>query len=301
MLALIDGDIIVYNVGFASDKKLYHVAGLSFPYKKEAKEFCDTAGISYEEITSTITEEPLSFTLHSVKRLIESILEDTKADDYRIFLSGKGNFREEVAVTKKYKGNRDALHKPIHYQEIRDYLLDIWQAEEVEGMEADDAMGIAQWEDLSSIFDTERTLADNYTEVYAGTIIASLDKDMNMIPGWHYNWRTKVKEFIDEKTANYNFYKQLLMGDPTDNIQGVPKIGEKTAEKILANCTTDAEMLDAVMDAYYVGYYKHGTHSDINEFLSTIDDIFLEHAKLIWIRRDNTNELPKELVHIYEG
>lgn len=287
MLCLIDGDIIVYNVGFASDKKLYHVEGMSFQYKKEAKEFCDTAGIPYESITSTVTEEPIEFTLHSVKKLIESILEDTGATDCRIFLSGKDNFREEVAVTKPYKGNRDDLHKPLHYQEIRDYLINVWQAEVVEGMEADDMMGIVQTHNMEHV--------DEYD-----TIICTLDKDLRMIYGRHYNWRTKMTEFIDESTANYNFYKQLLMGDPTDNIQGVPKIGEKTAEKILAGCTDEKEMLDAVLDAYYTGYYKYGNHTDINDFLSTIDDIFLEHAKLIWIRRENTTELPKELIRIYE-
>ena len=148
MLALLDGDLICYSVGFASDKKLYHVEGVSFQYKKEAKEFCDTAGIPYESITSTVTEEPLEYTLHSVKKLIESILEDTKATDCRIFLSGKTNFRDEVAVTKPYKGNRDDMHKPLHYQEIRDYLVNVWQAEVVEGMEADDSLSIEQYKDL---------------------------------------------------------------------------------------------------------------------------------------------------------
>ena len=281
MIALIDGDIIVYSVGFASDKRVYSIEGMDFQYKKEANEFCDTAGIDREKITSTVTEEPIEYTLHSVKKLIESILEDTEATDCRIFLSGKGNFREEVATTKKYKGNRDALHKPLHYEEIKKYLIDVWQAEVVEGMEADDMMGIVQTESKD-------------------TIICTLDKDLKMIPGWNYNWRTKVKLHIDVPEANRAFYKQLLVGDPTDNIQGVPKIGEKTAEKILAACADEKEMLDAVLDTYYTGYYKYGNHTDINDFLGSIDDIFLEHAKLVWIRRENTDELPKELVRIYE-
>lgn len=134
----------------------------------------------------------------------------------------------------------------------------------------------------------------------AKTVIVTLDKDLDNSAGWHYNWRKKEMYWIPEESANYNFYKQLLMGDPTDNIQGVPKIGEKTAEKILAGCADEKEMLDAVLDAYYTGYYKYGNHTDINDFLGTIDDIFLEHAKLIWIRRENTAELPKELVRIYE-
>lgn len=292
MLALIDADLITYSVGFASDRKTYHVMGCDFENKKEAKEFCDRTDIDHAEITFTVQEEPLEYTLHSVKKLIESILEATKADDYKLFLTGKGNFRDEVAVTKKYKGNRDALHKPRHYEEIKKYLINVWEAEVVEGMEADDAMGIAQWKDLSPILDTERKLADNYAEVYAGTIIASLDKDMNMIPGWHYNWRKKETYWVDEEDAIRCFYKQMLTGDPTDNIQGVPKVGDKTADKILTDCLTEKEMFDKTEEAYYCGYYKHGTHTSIGEFLSSIDNIINEHAKLLWIRRTKEGELP---------
>lgn len=292
MLALIDADLITYSVGFASDKKKYHVTGCTFDSKKEAKEFCDRVDIDHSEITSTVTEEPLEYTLHSVKKLIESILEETKADDYKLFLTGEGNFREEVAVTRPYKGNRDKLHKPIHYAEIKRYLIDVWQAEVVEDMEADDAMGIAQWRDYSK-YEYEKSCGDDYTSAFVETCIVSLDKDMNMIPGWHYNWRKKEMYWIDEPEAMRNFYKQLLTGDTVDNIQGVPKIGDKTADKILAACETEEEMYDAVQEAYYLGYYKHGGFSSIEEFLDRIDAVFLEHAKLIWIRRDPEGKLPE--------
>lgn len=295
MLALIDADLITYSVGFASDRKLYHVMGCDFDTKKEAKEFCDRTDIDHTEITFTVQEEPLEYTLHSVKKLLESILENTKANSYKLYLTGKGNFRETVAVTKPYKGNRDVLHKPRHYDDIKKYLINVWEAEVVEGTEADDAMGLEQWKDLSPILDTERKLADNYSEVYAGTIIASLDKDMDMIPGWHYNWRKKETYWIDENTAKYNFYTQMLTGDPTDNIQGCPKIGEVTAEKILDTCTSYREMAEKTREAYWTSYYKHGKHGSLEEFFETIDDIFIEHAKLLWIKRTLEEELPEEI------
>lgn len=225
-----------------------------------------------------------------------SILEDTEADDYQIYLTGEGNFREEVAVTLPYKGNRDELHKPTHYTAIKQYLIDVWQAETVEGMEADDAMGIEQYKDLVYVdgYGYVNPIDSAASPALAETIICTLDKDLDMIPGWHYNWRKKTKYWIDEEQAMRNFYKQMLMGDRTDNIQGVPKIGEKTAEKILATCTNEKEMFDAVQEQYYLGYYKYGSHSSIDDFLNTIDDIFLEHALLIWINRHPTKELPEE-------
>src|SRR5512139_4038799 len=108
MQALIDGDIIRYSVGFAAE------------------------------------DDPIEYCLHSVKLLLQNIIKESGADSYRLFLTGPGNFREKVAVTKPYKGNRDPLNKPVHYAAIKEYLVKHWNAEVVDGYEADDAMGIEQ-------------------------------------------------------------------------------------------------------------------------------------------------------------
>ena len=171
----IDADIIVYSVGFAA------------------------AG------------EPVENALHSVKIMIHSMLDATGTSEYECFLTGKGNYRNEVATIKPYKGNRKQP-KPEHYAAIREYLINVHGAVVIDGMEADDALGIVQTDD---------------------TILASIDKDLDMIEGWHYNWRKNDLYYIDQKTATRNFYRQLLTGDSTDNITGVPGIGPKKAEVIL--------------------------------------------------------------------
>jgi 5'-3' exonuclease len=46
------------------------------------------------------------------------------------------------------------------------------------------------------------------------------------------------KEWVDRPGYNYAVWKALV-GDKADNIQGIPRVGPKTAEKILAGSQSD--------------------------------------------------------------
>jgi DNA polymerase-1 len=183
---LIDADIIAYSVGFAAN------------------------------------EDPVEFALHSVKIMIESMLDATGCEEYECFLTGTGNYRTDVATIKPYKGNRKQ-DKPVHFQAIRDYLVNVHGAEVVDGMEADDALGINQTKD---------------------TIIASIDKDLDMVEGLHYNWRKGDLYYVTKEEGRRNFYRQLLTGDSTDNIVGIPGIGPKKAEAILDTIEDQMDLWD---------------------------------------------------------
>lgn len=269
MKALIDGDIIAYSVGFASDQVSYYVGAVPFKYKADAKEYCERSGIELSEIKKEVKPEPLEYCLHSVKQLIHSILTETGAEEFTIFLSGEKNFRDDVATIKPYKGNRDRSAKPIHFKEIKEYLTDVWEATVTDGVEADDAMGIAQYQGRD-------------------TIIASIDKDMDMIPGRHYNWRTKALYEVDEDSALRTFYGQLLTGDAVDNIRGVPGIGQKTAERIIQRCANEDELFDAVYEQYYSYHLKEGMDDPDND--EEVMDDLMENARLLWIWRKENDE-----------
>jgi len=212
MLALLDGDVITYQTGFASDAQA----------KRLGK-----------------THEDLSYCLHGVSETIKSIVKTAGADDYVVFVSSPINHRKTIFAD--YKANRDPTHKPHWYAEIHKYLFERHSAIfSEEGDEADDALGIVQCSGGQE------------------TIICTIDKDLDCIPGWHYNFSKTRKEngvyWIEEEEANRFFYKQILTGDSTDNIPGMfKKMGKKATSKYtgpLDRMDNPAEMFRHVVSCY---------------------------------------------------
>lgn len=213
-------------------------------------------------IVSRVEAEPLVNALHSADTMIDSILKGSQAIKYTGFISGKDNFREKIATIRPYKGNRDPEAKPVWYKEIKEFLIDHRRAVVVDGMEADDAIAIKQIEELH--------IPVSYGDTgYANSIICTIDKDLDQIPGWHYNWRKKERYWVDVDSAIRSFYLQLIAGDPVDNIQGVPGVGVIGADKALEGLSSEKE------------YYE------VARRLYNNDEALLENAHLLYIRKRN--------------
>lgn len=180
--------------------------------------------------------------------------------DFEFFLTGKEppNFRIDVAVTQPYKGNRSSP-KPQHFQALRDRLEKYWGATVSKGEEADDL------------------ISKRMTELGDKCICISIDKDLDTVQGWHYNFRKAKLYYVGEDMALYNFYHQLLTGDRVDNIRGVQGIGPKKADKILEGLTSEDEMWSACVEA-------HGSRE------RAIEDAILLHMR----RKDNEIWLPPD-------
>jgi 5'-3' exonuclease len=170
--------------------------------------------------------DPHEIALLRVDKLMMDILE--KEDNHISFLSGENNFRYEI--NPQYKANRKDRVDPRWLDICRGYLIDEYKAIVVNGIEADDALGIHQKEE---------------------TVIYSIDKDLLMIPGHHYNFVKKEYREVSELDGFKAFYRQMLIGDSADNIFGVPKIGKVKAAKIIDSCTSENEMREKVYDLYY--------------------------------------------------
>lgn len=256
MRPLIDADILCYEIGFAAETG----------WKQD-------------------TTPPFDYVENLLVERIDMICREAGGDQPpTLFLTGKTNFRNEIAKLRPYK-NRAGL-KPFHYYNIKAYIQGMYDFRMVEGLEADDLMSIEQ----------TRCNAESY---HHRTIICSRDKDLRQVPGLHYGWECHkqpsfgphlVDEFgkiehIGNTIKGYGglfFYAQCLIGDGVDTVPGIPRIGPVKAMKILENVKTLDEAFKAVLEAYR-GVYGDDAEAQL-----------LEQGRLLWMVRElNEDGSPK--------
>ena len=145
-------------------------------------------------------------------------IEPVWADESIIYCGGKDNFRYKLCP--QYKANRKEPPKDAElFRPLMQCIIDEGLAIPADGMEADDMVRIKSFELTKD--EVEHT-------------IVHIDKDLDCIAGKHYNPKRSEFYEIDEDSADLHYWQQMLKGDPTDNLPGLPKIGPKKAEKMLA-------------------------------------------------------------------
>lgn len=190
----------------------------------------------------TTDGEDFGIASYRCDEMLDGILADTEATKYQVWLSdsAENNFRYQIYP--QYKANRKEKVRPEWLEKLKEHVIVNWNARFAYGMEADDALGIHQ--DSSSM-------------------ICSIDKDLQQIPGDHYNFVTKEFVSVTEMDGLRWFYKQILIGDTSDNIPGCPGIGPVKAEKIIGGCNSEKECLEAVVDTF-TKQYKKKNLEDLN-------------------------------------
>ena len=221
---------------------------------KETIALIDGDSLIYFEMGKPTLEEALE----SLDGRLHQMFEMTHATHYAGFLTIGKCFRYDAAKTKPYKGNRKYGDKPIIFPAIKEYLKQEWNFTSIPELEADDLVSI-------------------YHDPLK-TVICSPDKDvLYQNKGIHYNYAKAETVIVDETEAETFLWKQMLMGDSTDGIQGIPKVGPKTADTWLKDLIPN-EMPTFVLEKYIekFGYAKGITN-------------FAETFKLIYILKDKTD------------
>ncbi|MEE8598560.1 MAG: hypothetical protein V3S69_03465, partial [Dehalococcoidales bacterium] len=161
-----------------------------------------------------------------------------------------------------------------------------------DGYEADDELSIKQLHELMS--DEYDLAAGKYKKNLYGTVLCSRDKDLNMVPGFHYSWgsgKQKEKEvwYVDREEGWYQFFTQLLTGDSTDNIPGLFRVGKVAAKGLLEGLTDDLSLYSVVQHQYelrFGSYWKMFMH---------------ENARLLWMLRTPEDDVREWLDGLEEA
>lgn len=197
MLALIDGDFVCYR-----------------------------AAASCEPTKTKSEREPERIAIYRAIDTLERILRDLAPEEYRLFIGGVGNFRDDLYPA--YKAHRRTVPRPEHLDAVREFLVREWNAEIVSGYETDDAIAMSHTGD---------------------TIICSNDKDFQQLVGKIYNPTKSSIQVVTPTTASFAFYSQMLIGDTSDNVRGVDGIGPVKSRNALWGLTP-LEMYHAVRELY---------------------------------------------------
>jgi len=289
-IGLVDADMLIYLAGFATQRT--HVSAVWYDYSDTPHHEVFSGKTAMKEwqlehpeqllvdIEEYVFAEPLEHTLAIVKNKMEEI--EKRDRHLEVYIKGEGNFRDSVATLYPYKGNRTAA-KPLAHDEIRRYLKERWGAKEVHGKEADDQIAM-------------RARQIGYDKV----LVCHADKDLDQIPGKHYNYQKNVYYEISQDEAILFFYQQVLSGDPADNIKGCWKLGTGGALRILHEVydewldsflpdeDLDYEMLEGMLWERVLYQYELSMGINGCPYAGMpVDAVALENARLVWMQDES--------------
>lgn len=192
MIALIDGDIIAYQATTAAFKVV---------------DWEDGEG-----------PQPLADIPGAIDTAIHLVHEWTRlagAKSATVCFSPRDGSNFRKLIEPSYKAGRP--EKPPGYWEVVDAVEAAFKFYRIDGLEADDVMGIAGTDGR-----------------FGQTVVVSLDKDMKTLPALVFNPTKDVRpQKIAPAQADLVWMTQTLTGDPVDGYKGCPKIGPVNAARIL--------------------------------------------------------------------
>ena len=223
--------------------------------------------------------------IYGFSMMLNKILEEEKPSHILVaFDAGKTTFRHQTF--KEYKGGRQKTPPELSEQFpfIRE-LLDAYGIRyyELPDYEADDIIGTLSKQAEESGFQVQIITGDrDLTQLASGQTTVFVTKkgvtDMEAYTPEHIREKYGIKpeQIIDMKG---------LMGDASDNIPGVPGIGEKTAIKLLKQFETMENLLDSI---------EQVSGKKVKENLSTYKEQAIMSKQLATIERAAPVEITLE-------
>lgn len=197
--------------------------------------------------------EPIQNILHSSKLMVESAVANSKATGAEYYIGKGDSFRRELSTLLEYKGNRDALVKPLLLDDVMEYLTKKFKPQVITGVEVDDAVVMSTWNKPNHfIIGVDKDYRSGGTRFFD---VNSPDSGVIDCTGLGELINTGKK--ITGRGRLFKYW-QVLSEDVSDNYKANcfsdKRWAAKSAYKALANCTTDKEAIQAVVDSFKLLY-----------------------------------------------
>ncbi len=180
-------------------------------------------------------------------------------------LSGSPKFRDQFRNVIPYKENRATSKvKPAHVPAILD-----WYVKKIWGNQIACQPEVGEADDYIAMKATEAG--------HEHSLIIGVDKDLLQIPGWHYNPKKDILQYVSPQQGLCTLYRQILIGDSADNIPGCKGVGPKGAIAWIYEGLSEEYMYNNVVSCYST-HNKGQTEDDIAALI-------YETANLVYLRR----------------
>jgi hypothetical protein len=292
---LIDGDILCYRIAAICEDHSINVLHKKskkskiFKTRTEFKDFLTAKQFEYVATDYEITDqqtvnEDMNYGF-LLSNQIKAMIENLWPDIVKVYLDGGDNFRSKLPLPTQYKSTRSTQLTPLLRKACKDYLVRKHGAVLVKGCEVDDTVIYKGYEYLNQGYDVIIGTADKDSHAYSGLSLYNFTHDKPEV--------VKIPElgqlYIDDKdnVRGYGFIfycLQLAIGDKTDGFRPTElcgiKYGEKSAYKVLKDCTSEQEALQVVISLYRKWYPRKVAYVDCfaaPQFSSWKDLISLYH------------------------
>jgi DNA polymerase-1 len=209
-----------------------------------------------------------------IPQMIEEYLENwlpAETNEFTMCLScsRSDNYRRDI--WPRYKTSRDGQDTPEYLSEVKDYMIDVYNCEYIDKLEADDILGM----DASAY----------------KSVAVTIDKDLRGVPGWHFNPdKEDAPVHVTEEEADKFFLVQWMSGDSTDTIPGLWRIGHKRALSFLKKWEGE-DIIQNIIEMYSDEKYIPKHTCDLEDL-----DLALAMARCVRILRNGdydpiTNEI----------
>lgn len=264
----------------------------------------DGDGLCYHSLRETIEES-----LVVLEEKIQNMFEKTEGTHYTMFVSKGTYFRHDIAG---YKEKRVYSSKNPWVKVLKEVLISKYKAQYMPKVEADDLVAyfhtLPVWLRFEGIGD-DTPIEDEFINKEVERIVCSPDKDLLQgLVGNHFNYSYKITPKAKEKSKvegdysykdedivkgwwvetnlvqSINFLRgQMIIGDTSDGISGIPKKGEAYWVKMCDRGDLSYAHILIEYISYFgetQGIYEFQKNYRLLRILSTKEDFLREIGKV---------------------